>query len=615
MGRWRATRAIAVVGAVLVTLLALILGFLRSSPSHEQGARASTRSRAAEPPARSPKPSLPKLPPGSGETIPALAPEPHKQPSPEGTLEVEVFSGNAPLPGAQVQLYVREPAELQSFPSRWISVPGGTTGADGRWSQAVAPGSYYVTARVQGLAPGYATVVQPPGPARTRVWLPLLKTSGIRRGLTLERGTGAPVSLAEILLTPPASTSGPAGYPDAPEEELLVAISSETGAFQFSNLAPGTYRVEARAPGYASAVLPEAWISTEPLFLELARSGQVEGVVLRGEGQPAVSAELFATSLRHSATVLTDSEGRFSVDLPSGTYAVSSKAGEEAGALERVTVEEGKRVEGLRLQLGVGARISGKVVRKDGSPVLGARVDAWRQPTQGAVGAVRSRAFAGTDGSGAFSLSSLAAGTYVLKVSLPGGGQLQPAPLTLAAGEHTSVVWTCEPRDDTGCQLPHSQASLQGRVLHPHGVPVRSVLLTIRSGDSPPPWKTYKFMGDRFEAHGLPPGPTQLSVTGDDMKAGIHLELHPEERRVLELPVYPPVPVTGRILDAATRQPVEGAWVLHQSTGKDGRFASHVGTPGEFLFKVTRRSSVTWHRVKLLPAQANEVGDIEVPAP
>ena len=37
------------------------------------------------------------------------------------------------------------------------------------WAVAAAPGSYYVTARVEGLAPGYAAVVHPPGPVRTQV--------------------------------------------------------------------------------------------------------------------------------------------------------------------------------------------------------------------------------------------------------------------------------------------------------------------------------------------------------------------------------------------------------------------------------------------------------------
>jgi hypothetical protein len=443
-------------------------------------------------------------------------------------------------------------------------------------------------------------------------------------GLTLEKGTGEPISLAEVVFTPPAFSAGPQGRPDAPEEESLVATSLETGEFRLLGLAPGRYRIEARAPGYVSAVLPSAPVPFGGrITFTLVPSGQLEGVVLGTEGQPAAGAEVFAVSPGHEAAVLTDTEGHFSVELPPGTYAVSARRGEEAGVLRGVTATVGQRVQGLRLGLGAGARVSGKVVRKDGSPVLGARVEAWLRETWVETRPQWGHALAGTDESGAFSLPPLAAGTYVIGVFLPGGGRLRQGPLTLAAGEHASLTFLCELRDGLECQ---PQDSIQGRIIHSRGAPVRHTVLDVLSPDSVQTSTAYEFIGDRFELRGLPPGPSQLAVTADGMRAALRVDLRPGERKLLEIPVYPGVSMTGRLIDAATRQPVEAAWVLHPlfgtvRPGKDGRFTFSDLPPGEQLLFVTRlvpgtqARTKTVHPVRLSPDRENDVGDLELPAP
>ncbi|HYI02887.1 carboxypeptidase regulatory-like domain-containing protein, partial [Hyalangium sp.] len=417
------------------------LWFFRGEEPQGRNLATGAVSRQSPSPTRSTTVTRPEQAPGPGE----------EETRSDSSLEVAVFSGNTSLPGAQVQIYKREPADLLLPPVHWSGWRSGKTEADGRWVLPLPPGSYYVTARAPGLAPGYAAVVHPPGSEWTRARL-RLEAGAELRGTTEVRGADAPVSFAEIILTRHTFTSGPQGRPEAPEEESAVATSSETGEFQLSGLAPGRYRVEARAPGYVSAVLPSVPIPFGArMTLELAPGGQLEGVVLRADGQPADGAEVLAADLEQATTVGADSDGRFSLQVPPGAYALSARRGDEAGALEHeVKVVVGQRVQGLRLQLSGGASISGKVVRRDSAPVVGARVEARRQQTEGSGTAV-------TDGKGSFSLPALAAGTYVVRVYVPGGSRFDHGPLTLAAGEHALLTLIDEPRGGLWCSVGGDQ--------------------------------------------------------------------------------------------------------------------------------------------------------------
>jgi hypothetical protein len=646
-----------------VALTILGLGFWLGEPSAELETKAQSSSPASRTAARPPSAPSSKSPRGSGERAQPLPAATQEEPNAEGTLEVEVVSGSTPVPEVDVRLYVREPADLQSFPARWHSGSQGETGATGRWAVAAAPGSYYVTVRLPGRAPGYATVVHPPGPVRTQVQV-RLEEGAEAFGLVLEKGTHEPISFAEVVFTLPAVNSISQGNSDAPEDERLVATTSETGEFRIPYLAPGRYRIEARAPGYASGVLPSAPVPFGGrITLLLKPGGQLEGVVLRANGQPAAGAEVLADNRQHRATVRTDSAGQFSFELPPGSYIVSARSGEEAGVLKGVAIAVGQHVQGLSVRLGAGARISGKVVRKDGSPVLGARVVACLMELLCEDLSQQIQLLAGTDESGAFSLAPLAEGTYFIGVHLPGGRLLQRSPVTLTAGEHSTLTFLCEPTDDLACQPQESQegspqrtqASIQVRVLHSRGIPVRHVIVDIISVDLalnavdleqnarvPPQrrtaygwyrfWETfrrptsYEFLGGRFELHGLSPGLHMLMVRADGMSTSIVLDLQPGERRALELTVYPAVSMRGRLIDAATHQPLSRGRVYHpvlNSTDslRDGRFLFHALPPGEQILYVirhvpeTQQAITTTHIVKLSTNLENDVGDIEVSAP
>jgi Carboxypeptidase regulatory-like domain len=462
----KANRTGAAAGAILVALAVAGLWFLLGDAPEEQGSKSSALSRGVPATSRPTKPAPPRAQASSEHPAEAR---------PDGVLEVEVFSKDTPVAGAQVQVYAREPADLSTFPARWTGRGSGETGADGRWVLPVAPGSYYVTARAPELAPGYVSVVHVPGSARTRVRL-RLEASVELLGTVLVKGTDEPVSLAEILLTPPGLPSGERDRLDVPEEERLETTSSETGAFRFSGLAPGRYRLEARAPGYVSAVLPLAPVPFRgQVTLLMVPGAQLEGTVIGTNGEPASGAVVLAEGYEQDLTAVTDGAGRFSLDVPPGHHALSARRGAEAGALEQwVNVTVGQRVQGLRIQLGAGAEISGKVVRPDGSPIVGARVEALSALS--GHGLVASSHLAGTNERGDFSVSPLAPGRYGLQVFLPEGTEFGYGPIVLGAGEHAVVKLTSEKARTT--VTSGIQCQVQDAANHPvQGVHVRATAL------------------------------------------------------------------------------------------------------------------------------------------
>ncbi|MDY7232127.1 carboxypeptidase-like regulatory domain-containing protein [Hyalangium rubrum] len=505
-------RKAAVIGAVLVPLGVVGLwALLDTRPT--PGASDSVASAAPA----SPSPSPPKRrSPERRAPLPPLS-----EAEPGQVVDVEVIAGSTPVEGAQVQLYWSEPGASPASPSRWRGVSGGETGADGRWQGPARAGSYFVTARAEGFAPTSLGGTHPPGQERTSVRL-YLETEAELVGSILSKATGEPVALAEVLLTPQVFPPELPEPLEGPEEEQRFAMSSPSGEFFFTGLAPGRYRAEVRASGYLPQVLPSLPVPFGGrVTLELASGSHLEGIVLSADGQPQAEAEVVAFGRTPQAQATTDAEGRFSLDVPAGTYSLSAQHGTQFGELgQPVTVSAGQQLRDLRITLSAGASISGWLRQEDGTPILGGRVEASPHKTYKSVG--RSV----TDASGAFSLSPLVAGTYDLRAVLPSGKRLLHEALTVAPGEHATVTLTAN----------QSQTSLELQVTslttpeHPlEGCQVKmSALQSQAQSDS-------QALEGRTDAQGL------FSRTG--LEAGLYR---------LEVQCAPGAP--GSVLMAAVRQ-------------------------------------------------------------
>jgi protocatechuate 3,4-dioxygenase beta subunit len=392
--------------------------------------------------AAAPQPERPAdvSPGGSAEpgSTPPLSEPPRAE---DGLLDVQVVADGAPegprpVAGAAVRLYWRGPPDARAGGPAWRLAGEGRTDAQGRLSLPSRPGAYLVAARAEGLAPSRREVVRPFGEARTAVRLALAKGLALT-GTTVVKGGGEPLALVELSLTQhTGAADGFAFRAAAPPEERVWGSSDARGAFRLEGLAPGTYLLEARAPGHARAVLPRVRVPAgAPLTVALGASGFLEGFVVDAAGRPAAGAEVHVGG-RAPQVLVASEAGAFSAEVEPGPHPVQARRGEEAGALEApVTVAAGATVKGLRVRLGAGGVLEGVVrARGDGRPVAGAAVEAG--PFQAQPFAARgTSARTVTDASGAFRLAGLAPDGYDVTVSAAGFSRAVRRGVTVAGGE------------------------------------------------------------------------------------------------------------------------------------------------------------------------------------
>ncbi|NOK11168.1 carboxypeptidase-like regulatory domain-containing protein [Corallococcus exercitus] len=369
----------------------------------------------------------------------------------DGTLDVEVLANGKPSLGTTVRLYAPG-----SRASAWTLTGSGVTDPKGHVLLASGPGRYLVSVRAPGLAPLLRDVVRPHGERRTALRITLEPAQSLT-GRTVVRGSNEPLPLVEVVLTAHARELEVWQRADAPDDERVYATSDERGNFRIDGLAPGVYLLEARAPGYAREVMNRLRIPTEgPLTLALRLASVIEGFVVDAKGLPAADAEVRVGG-NPSQVVTTGAQGGFSVEVEPGSHPLSARRGEESGALDLpVLCVAGKTVRDVRIQLGPGAVLEGRVVEEaSGGPVEGARVDVSLSGGDGDPGVAVS------DAEGYFLVRGLAPGRYDAKVTALHHSPARRFGLTVVQGERFPVEFKLS---RTG--------SVEGQVRDRSGAPV-----------------------------------------------------------------------------------------------------------------------------------------------
>jgi hypothetical protein len=428
--------------AVLLMVGGIALVWLRpseqdASSAQSPGASSATtpqQAQASAPTKRAGKVLQPQSPEDVGAkgtsdpgSTPALALAPSKE---DGVLEVEVLAGQRPVPGASVRLYWRGPVDPNLNEVSWRLASTAATDAQGKAQLASRPGSYLLAVRAQGYAPLRRDLARPFGEARTVLRL-TLEAGHSLTGRTVEQGSKEPLPLVELVLTAHGRQLEVWQRPAAPAEERVYASSDARGNFRVEGLAPGTYALAARAPGHARATLRSVKVpAAGPLMVELQAASVIEGFVVDAQGNPAANAEVQVSGHAPEVTT-TGAGGGFSVEVEAGSYTVSARRGGEAGSLGKpVIVGPGKTVRDVRIRLGQGSALEGRVVaRATGTPIAGASVDVSPYGINGDAGR------AVTDGAGHFAVEGLPPGSYDLAVAAPGFSSLFRPALTVAAGE------------------------------------------------------------------------------------------------------------------------------------------------------------------------------------
>ncbi|MCI0589735.1 MAG: carboxypeptidase-like regulatory domain-containing protein, partial [Planctomycetes bacterium] len=243
--------------------------------------------------------------------------------------------------------------------------------------------------------------------------------------------------------------AGRGGY--GPGWENYQARCDSAGRFEMRGVEPGKYEAVSWAEGLGIAFGPKLEVRaerTERLELVLPADSWVSGTVVDGEGRGVAGA--FVVSVReeeyssHHAVppprriARTDGAGAFRIgSLGAGGHFFSAAiSGLLRDGSDKIDVPSPGGVEGVRIVLGQGRTLSGRVVDAEGRPVAGASVhadadqEAIRRRGTGRGGR-QSAQRAETAGEGTFRLTGLPDSPLFLDVSLEGRsrtvlGDLEP---------------------------------------------------------------------------------------------------------------------------------------------------------------------------------------------
>ncbi|MBZ4376257.1 carboxypeptidase-like regulatory domain-containing protein [Corallococcus sp. AS-1-6] len=435
----------------------------------------------------------------------------------DGVLDVEVLAGSTPSAGTTVRLYSQG-----ARASTWTLTGSGLTDPTGHVRIAAGPGRYLVAVRAPDRAPLLREAVRPLGEPRTALRISLEPAQSLT-GRTVVRGTNEPLPLVEVVLTAHARELEVWQRADAPEDERVYAMSDERGNFRVDGLAPGTYLLEARPPGYARVVLSRLRIPAEgPLTLAFRLASVIEGYVVDSKGLPAANAEVRVEG-KPSQSVTTGAQGGFSVEVEPGSHLLSARRGEETGALDLpVLCVAGSTVRDVRIQLGPGAVLEGRVLEKsEGAPVAGARVEV------GLSGGDADPGVALSDGEGHFVVRGLAPGSYDAKVTAPGFSPATRWGLTVNQGESFPVEFKLA---RTG--------TVEGQVRDRNGAPVAAARVSgvsiARDEMEASAIDARTDTEGRYRIEGLATGPLSLSARHEGATTGVRQSVFVEANRTVQ---------------------------------------------------------------------------------
>ena len=246
------------------------------------------------------------------------------------------------MPGLAVSAYMEAPASDPLLPTSGVD---DTLDDAGRFEIAgLVPGTYRVSAYSDSLLTSQTPLYVELGAGRdTENVQVILPVSGALRGTVVDNRAD-PVGRLQVMAS---IDSGEASF---------GAVTASDGAFIFSHMAPGEYRVHASRPGPTATLRDTAETvtarvvadaTTEVRLVVTSARGEIRGRVLHAGGSPVDDA--FVTAVHEASEinvrmalrwgggrpVLTDADGNFTLgDLVEGTHALRAyrRGGGEAVA-------------------------------------------------------------------------------------------------------------------------------------------------------------------------------------------------------------------------------------------------------------------------------------------
>lgn len=349
------------------------------------------------------------------------------------------------LPGGRVRLVVDPAADR-------VPVADVASGNDGGFEiGGIPPGRYVLGGTAKGFSGSQISVAVRAGESVATILR--LEAAHVLGGVVQDRRS-QPIPYARLSVAP---VGGGAAGPDA-----IDARSDGTGRFVLAGLPRGRYRVRVDAPGLGGVEIGDLAVPAPQLVVTLDSEGRfLTGQVSSG-GAPAEGAlvMLAGAEIGDPRTMMVASDGRFGFGgLGPGKYLLRASRGSLLG-LTRTPVEV--RGNGsphqVKIDLGPGAMVGGRVVDDRGMPFADTEVEIVADPPDGFP--LRTR----TDPKGAFQIGPCGPGDYQLGARRP-GTLLESAPrVFVPAGPVVS------PPEQTLRLLP--AARLVGRVVDARGEPM-----------------------------------------------------------------------------------------------------------------------------------------------
>ena len=310
--------------------------------------------------------------------------------------------------------------------------------------------------------------------------------TGVLRGRVVAADTGSPIRRASVMLM-----GGPAGGPPTTVTTGRGGVSNsltfttagpprsvqtdETGSFEFAQLPPGSYRVQANPGPTRAEYLSVAYGSRDPmqpgrtvtlgeaqrvedLEIRLPRAAVITGRVTDDLGDPVSRAQVFVLQARSGQMNRTgpgaqsDDRGEFRIfGLTPGTYVVAADQrsfgppaeGETLGLITSYSPGTADPAGAMRVRVGPGQEasadirmirarlytISGTVVNERGEPVTQTGVQVMRNDPFGSMMSTG----ASVDNQGRFVARNVAPGDYRLIVRSQPSGPSTPETVRLMA--------------------------------------------------------------------------------------------------------------------------------------------------------------------------------------
>ncbi|HEY0157178.1 MAG TPA: carboxypeptidase regulatory-like domain-containing protein [Thermoanaerobaculia bacterium] len=286
------------------------------------------------------------------------------------------------------------------------------TASDGTFSMRLKEGTYDFSFRREGYAPKLVRA-QGINPSATTVDTTLDPASEIT-GRVVRGGKGVENAILNVF-SPGMEASATTG-PD--------------GSFTLSGLAAGPVMVMLRKEDEFIAERRSLTAPSRDVVVQLPGGGRITGrVVDKATNKPLTQFQAGISMSRGGGGMIsmappqlrdfTSDDGSFTLEnVPPGAMTVVANAPGYASGNLNVTVEEGKTLSDVELQLDAGIRLTGRVTGPNGSPL--SDVSVRLEPSTGGAFAMRGMEMsATTDANGEYTLEALQAGEESVTFSHP----------------------------------------------------------------------------------------------------------------------------------------------------------------------------------------------------